>query len=134
MSWIWPVYDRTIYDLKGMTAKGKCTYTDFNRICGDINHMASLLGLNIKLKYTWVGTDVPVKADWDAIVNAVVKLGQALQPLPDEYLDLSYLNSPPDFTDFNKVEQDLLQMYLKNNALIDSYPRSGGEEFYGYVL
>lgn len=80
------IFDRTMDDVNGRTAKGKYDYVDYNRVGAAINYVANEIGgLGITAKIDWTNTDIPRASDITAYrgyVQTIVNVTGSGYPLP----------------------------------------------------
>lgn len=80
----------------------RCTYTDMNRIAGNVNYICST-----SLKADYTQNDIVTLAEWNAIISALDTLAASYGYTPDDEPDTT-----TDAGNFNAVESYTLG--LKN--------------------
>ena len=70
MAWQEPIYDRTIDDIENKTKKGYLNVEDLNRIEGNIEYLASLIGASVEVK-KWYSYSLPTSSDLARITNNI---------------------------------------------------------------
>lgn len=75
--WQQPIYDRTSKDITDKTNKGYLNYTDMNRIEGNIEFIAELMGVNVITK-SWNVLTLPTSADFTRIISNIRKLEDSI--------------------------------------------------------
>lgn len=68
--WQTPIYDRTQSDIDNKTSKGYLNIVDLNRIEGNIEYIANLMGVEVTTK-KWEVTSIPYSTDFDRIMNNI---------------------------------------------------------------
>lgn len=71
--WQTPIYDRTQSDIDNKTSKGYLNISDLNRIEGNIEYIAEIMGVSIQKK-EWNILSLPTSADFDRIGNNIAIL------------------------------------------------------------
>lgn len=94
--WQQPIYSRTSKDIENKTNKGYLNYTDMNRIEGNIEFIAELMGINVITK-SWNVLTLPTSADFTRIINNIKKL--------ENSINFTAYKDPPNhpINTFNKI-------------------------------
>jgi hypothetical protein len=111
--------------------KGALSYTDYNRIEGGIQEIASILNASVSVKADWDVNGYLTVSDafrWLSNIKAIRSLCSGKNDTPETPASLNYLH----YTIINQVEEILLDIEtIANNHLIYcSEPVCGGEPYY----
>ena len=111
--------------------KGAPSYTDYNRIEGGIQEIASILNASVSVKTDWDVNGYLTVSDasrWLSNIKAIRSLCSGKNDTPETPASLNYLH----YTIINQVEEILLDIEtIANNHLIYcSEPVCGGEPYY----
>ena len=127
MAWITPVTNRTEADVQSRNALGTLNASYLNRIEGNLQVLASELGVSISAVTTWTASDIPRVGDYQRILSNAAAVEAAL-PVPGGLPDLPVmpLNS---YTQYNTLESIILA--LQNRYLVVQESRIyAGEGYY----
>lgn len=128
--WIQPIYDRKQSDIDNKTSKGYMNYTDMNRIEGNIEYIAELMGVSVETK-TWTTLTVPTSEDFNRIKNN-------MSVLEKEITFTSYGNKPDNpintFTKVNTLEALLEAIKWDWDIIIGNILYAGDNSYAGGVL
>lgn len=120
--WVNPVYDRTEFDAINKMPKGYCNAEDLNRIEGNCEHLAGLLGVTIQTK-GWTEHDFPTHAELARINSNIATLRQAYYAYPETPPNPSNpLNQWEKWNAAEKILYDLNHRYKQEQ---DNYTYTG---------
>lgn len=127
--WIAPVYDRTASDVAAGAEKCYFSAETLNRIEGNLQYLAELLGVTEVETHTWAGTDFLRLSDMQRILanlDAVREAYHALPGSPD-------IPAPPAtlWSDVNAIEEitaGIHELWQRNQNRMKLY---AGEVFAG---
>lgn len=99
--WQTPIYDRTQSDIDNKTSKGYLNIVDLNRIEGNIEYIANLMGVEVTTK-KWEVTSIPYSTDFDRIMNNIKILQEKIIFYKYEAMPKNPINT---FTKVNILER-----------------------------
>ena len=122
MAWVTPITDRTQRDVEQGTAKGYCNSLDLNRLEGNCQVLAQLLGVSVTARQ-WGGADFPTQSELLRIVGNIAALRAAFR---------TYEHTPPNpehplnsWQKWNAAEQILADIYDLYHKTLASLLRCG---------
>ena len=127
--WIAPVYDRTASDVAAGAEKCYFSAETLNRIEGNLQYLAELLGVTEVETHTWVGTDFLRLSDMQRILANLAAVREAYHALPGS----PDIPAPPAtlWSDVNAIEEitaGIHELWQRNQNRMKLY---AGEVFAG---
>jgi len=96
MAWIEPVTNRT-------SPSENFTYSDMNRICGNINYLIDRIGSGTAIYDTYTVSDIVTSTRWTELITIVNDFADSISE--------SHVTSDTTYTNFNGIETILLHRY-----------------------
>ncbi len=130
MAWETPVYDRTAADIANKTAKAYRNASDVNRLEGNCEELAALLGVSITTD-NWTREDLPDESEFARIL-------QNIQDLRDAYYIRTDTPSTPavpltTYQKMNAAEKILADLYAIYNENLEAIVYAG-EAYLGETI
>ena len=127
--WIAPVYDRTAADVAAGAEKCYFSAETLNRIEGNLQYLAELLGVTEVETHTWAGTDFLRLSDMQRILANLATVREAYHALPGS----PDIPAPPAtlWSDVNAIEEitaGIHELWQRNQNRMKLY---AGEAFAG---
>lgn len=127
--WIAPVYDRTATDVAAGAEKCYFSAETLNRIEGNLQYLAELLGVTEVETRTWAGTDFLRLSDMQRILANLAAVREAYHALPGS----PDIPAPPAtlWSDVNAIEEitaGIHELWQRNQNRMKLY---AGEVFAG---
>lgn len=127
--WIAPVYDRTAADVAAGAEKCYFSAETLNRIEGNLQYLAELLGVTEVEMRTWAGTDFLRLSDMQRILANLAAVREAYHALPGS----PDIPAPPAtlWSDVNAIEEitaGIHELWQRNQNRMKLY---AGEVFAG---
>lgn len=127
--WIAPVYDRTAADVTAGAEKCYFSAETLNRIEGNLQYLAELLGVTEVETRTWAGTDFLRLSDMQRILANLAAVREAYHALPGS----PDIPAPPAtlWSDVNAIEEitaGIHELWQRNQNRMKLY---AGEVFAG---
>lgn len=127
--WIAPVYDRTAADVAAGAEKCYFSAETLNRIEGNLQYLAELLGVTEVETRTWAGTDFLRLSDMQRILANLAAVREAYHALPGS----PDIPAPPAtlWSDVNAIEEitaGIHELWQRNQNRMKLY---AGEVFAG---
>ena len=127
--WTAPVYDRTAADVAAGAEKCYFSADALNRIEGNIQYLADLLGVTDVVTYTWAATDFLRLSDMQRILSNLAAVRKAYHALPGN----PDIPAPPAtlWSDVNAIEEitaGIHELWQRNQNRMKLY---AGEVFAG---
>lgn len=127
--WIAPVYDRTAADVAAGAEKCYFSAETLNRIEGNLQYLAELLGVTEAETRTWAGTDFLRLSDMQRILANLAAVREAYHALPGS----PDIPAPPAtlWSDVNAIEEitaGIHELWQRNQNRMKLY---AGEVFAG---
>lgn len=127
--WIAPVYDRTAADVAAGAEKCYFSAETLNRIEGNLQYLAELLGVTEVETRTWAGTDFLQLSDMQRILANLAAVREAYHALPGS----PDIPAPPAtlWSDVNAIEEitaGIHELWQRNQNRMKLY---AGEVFAG---
>ena len=129
--WIAPVYDRTAADVAAGAEKYYFSADALNRIEGNIQYLADLLGVAGVVMHTWAATDFLRLSDMQGILANLAAVRNAYHALPGS----PDIPAPPAtlWSDVNAIEEitaGIHELWQRNAARFKLY---AGEVYAGEI-
>ena len=129
--WIGPVYDRTAADVAAGAEKCYFSAETLNRIEGNLQYLAELLGVTEVETRSWAGTDFLRLSDMQRILANLAAVREAYHALPGS----PDIPAPPAtlWSDVNAIEEitaDIHELWQRNAARFKLY---AGEVYAGEI-
>lgn len=127
--WIAPVYDRTAADVVAGAEKCYFSAETLNRIEGNLQYLAELLGVTEVETHTWAGTDFLRLSDMQRILANLAAVREAYHALPGS----PDIPAPPAtlWSEVNAIEEitaGIHELWQRNQNRMKLY---AGEVFAG---